>query len=322
MANPNDGQLITEAWEAYVNQDPMDNIFDRYWLLENLRKGESFEEQHGRAIFTALEYATNTTVKAMSELETLDVNRVDVFDQAEFAWKHIGGDVVMSEFEKAITESGGGKFDLLARKLENLKRSMDNSINAQCFSDGTGTSSKEIGGLNYLVPLDPTSGTVGQINRATFSFWQSQQTSGAQTSTAFDNLQSTLRSIYNLCSNGIGQENPQFVVTDRTVFEGYEGLLQSNERYVRDGAGDKAVSGFKGTQLMFKDVSIAYDNDCTAGYAYVLNRRNLKLVHARWMKMFDAERPTNQFVEVPKVLTIANMATDNPRRLGVVTGIT
>jgi len=322
MAAPNDGQTVAAAWEAYVAQDPVDNIFDRYWLLENLRQGESFEEQHGRAIFAELEYATNTTVKAMSELETLDVTRVDVFDQAEFAWKHIGGDVVMSEFERAITEGGGGKFKLLARKIDNLKSSMEKAVNEQLFSDGTGTSSKEIGGLNHIVPLDPTSGTVGQILRSTFSFWQSQQTSGAKTSTAFDNLQSTLRSVYNLCSNGIGQENPQFCVTDRAVFEGYEGLLTSNERYVREGKGDKGVSGFTGPQLMFKDIPIAYDNDCTAGYAYILNRRNLKLVWARWMKMFDAVNPTNQFIEVPKVLTIANLVSDNPRRLGVVTGIT
>jgi len=169
MSAPNDGQLVTAAWEAYVNQDPEDNVFDRYWLLENLRQGEAFEEQHGRAIFSSLEYATNTTVKAMSELETLDVTRIDVFDQAEFAWKHIGGDVVMSEFEKAVTESGGGKFGLMARKIENLKSSMDDSINAQLFSDGTGTSGKEIGGLAHIVALDPTTGTVGQINRATFS---------------------------------------------------------------------------------------------------------------------------------------------------------
>jgi len=319
---PNDGQVVAAAWEAYVNQDPADNIFDRYWLLENLRQGDSFEEQHGRAIFSALEYATNTTVKAMSELETLEITRIDVFDQAEFAWKHLGGDVVMSEFEKAITEAGGGKFDLLAGKIDNLKSSMEKKANEMAFSDGTGTSSKEWGGLNHLVPLDPTTGTVGQINAATFSFWRSQQTSGAKSSTAYDNLLSTMRSIYNLCSNGVGKQTPDFWVTDRAVFEGFEGLLTSNERYTRDSGSDTGVTGFKGTKLMFKDIPGAYDNDCTAGYAYILNRRNLKLVYAVWMKMFAAVNPTNQFIEVPKVLTIANMVSDNRRRLGVVTGIT
>jgi hypothetical protein len=322
MAAPNDGQLVASAWEAYVTSKPEDNIFDRYWLLENLREGESFEEQHGRSIFASLEYATNTTVKAMAELETLNVTRVDVFDQAEAQWKHIGGLVVMSEFEKAITEAGGGKFKLLAGKIDNLKNSMEKAVNEQAFSDGTGTSGKEMGGLDLIVPLDPTTGTVHGINAATFSFWRSQQTDGAQTATAFDNLLSTMRSIYNLCSNGVGKQNPDFAVTDRTVFEGFEGLLTANERYNRTGEANKGVTGFKGSKLMFKDIPIAYDNDCTAGYCYILNRRNLSLVHARWMKMFDAVNPTNQFIEVPKVLTIANMISDNRRRLGVVTGIT
>lgn len=322
MADPNDGQPLVAAWEAYVPQDPEDNIFDRYWLLENLRGGEAFEEQHGRAIFSALEYATNTTVKAMSELETLDVTRVDVFDQAEYAWKHVGGLAVQSEFEDQMTASGGGKFRLQARKIANLKRSNEDNINAQLFSDGTGTSSKEMGGLQLLVPDDPTTGTVGQINRATFTFWRSQTETGTQTSSAYDNLLSTMRSVYNKCSNGVGEQTPQFAVTDRTTFEGYEGLLTNNERYVRADTNDLGVSGFKGTQLMFKDIPIAYDNDNPSGSVYILNRRNLKLVYMIWMKMFEAQSPVNQFVKVPKVLSIANLITDNSRRLGVVHTIT
>ena len=322
MAAPNDGQLVAAAWEAYVTPDPEDNIFDRYWLLENLREGDAFEKQHGREISVELEYATNTTVKAMSELETLNVTRVDVFDQGTAQWKHIGGLVVMSEFERAIQESGGGKFKLLAKKIANLKRSKEKELNEEAFSDGTGTSGKVMGGLQHIVPDDPTTGTVHEINAATFTFWRSQQTSGAQTSTAFDNLLSTMRSIYNLCSNGVGEQNPDYAVTTRAVFEGFEGLLTANERYDRKSKSDMGVTGFKGDKLLFKDILLSYDNDCPSGNCYILNRRNLKLVYMRWMKMFDAIQPTNQFITVPKVLTIANMISDNRRRLGVVTAIT
>ena len=63
MADPNDGQVVTEAWEAYVNQDPTDNIFARHALLEELRSNGSFEKQNGRSVFHILEYAQNSTVK-------------------------------------------------------------------------------------------------------------------------------------------------------------------------------------------------------------------------------------------------------------------
>src|SRR3990167_2312236 len=119
----NDGQLVAAAWEDYVKQDPADVIFARYWLLENLKAGDSFRKGAGDPITGTIEYAVNTTVKAMSELETLDVTRIDVFDRYEYAWKFVGGDIVMSEYEKLITAGAAGKFDLEAKKVDNLKKS-------------------------------------------------------------------------------------------------------------------------------------------------------------------------------------------------------
>src|ERR1700741_126453 len=181
---PNRGQLIAAAWEDYVQQDPMDQIFPRSWLLENLKEGQSFKKGAGDPITGTIEYAVNTTVKSMSELETLDVNRIDVFDRYEYPWKFVGGDIVMSEFEKMVTAGSAGKFDLEAGKIENLRKSFFNQINVDCYSDGTGTSGKQAGGLQLLVSTTPTTGTIGAINRATYSFFRNQQASGAKRTTA------------------------------------------------------------------------------------------------------------------------------------------
>lgn len=321
MAVPNDGQLVASAWEDYVKQDPMDQVFVKYWMLENLKEGASFKKGQGNPIVGTIEYAVNTTVKAMSELETLDVNRVDVFDRYNYAWKFVGGDMVMSEFEKGVTAGGAGKFDLYAGKMDNLKRSFERQINTDLYSDGTGTSGKQAGGLQLLVPNDPTTGTAGSINRATFTFWRSQQTSGAKTSTAFDNLRPACRSIYNLCSNGIGEQTPEFMVSPRTEFEGYESMLTINERLARNGPSDKAVSGYKGTSIMFKDILWAYDQACPATTVYILNKRNLFIRWLFWMKAFPPQSPVNQFADVVKILTVYNLCTDNPRRLGCVTSV-
>lgn len=305
-----------------MSQDPADVIFDRYWLLENLKAGGSFKKGAGDPITGTIEYAVNTTVKAMSELEELDINRIDVFDRYEYQWKFVGGDIVMSEFERGQTAGGAGKFDLYAGKIDNLKRSFERQINTDLFSDGSGTNGKQAGGLQLVVADSPTTGTPGSINRATYTFWRNQQTSGAKTTTAFDNLKSSCRSIYNLCSNGVGEQTPEFMVSPRTEFEGYESLLTTNERLVRNGPGDKAVSGYKGTQIMFKDIMWAYDNACPSAHAYILNRRNLFIRWMFWMKAFPPASPVNAFIDVVKILTVYNLCSDNPRRLGVVTSIT
>lgn len=319
---PNRGQVIASAWEDYVKQDPTDQIFPRFWLLENLKEGNSFRKGAGDPITGTIEYAVNTTVKAMSELEQLDVVRVDVFDRYEYAWKFVGGDIVMSEFEKGQTAGAAGKFELEAGKVENLKKSMFNQINTDLFSDGTGFSGKQAGGLQLLVSNTPTTGTKGSINSASFSFWRNQQTSGAKTTTAFDNLKGAMRSIYNLCSNGPGQETPDFATSPRTEFEGYESLSVSLERLIRTDMNQKLVSGYKGTQIAFKDIVLAFDAACPAQTMYILNRRNLFIRWMVWMKAFPPVTPANQFADVVKILTIYNLCSDNLRRLGVVTAIT
>jgi len=320
MADVVRGQNVSAAWEAYVNQDPEDNIFQRHWLLEMLRSGGSFEKQNGVVIRANVEYALNPNVKFISEQETLTVFRPDTFDNAEYSWKFIAGDVPMTDFERGITAGGAGKYDLEARKLENLKSTIEERTNTSFFSDGTGTSSKEFGGLQLLVSTTPTTGTVGLINRATFTFFRNQATTSS--GTTFSLLLGSLTNIYNSCSNGIGEQNPQFIATTQTVFEGFESKITVNERLVRDSPSNKGISGFKGQNLMFKDIPIGYDNACPAGTAYVLNNRNLTFVYMQWMKGEPAVRPSDGFWDVFKVLTIGNLVTNNPRRLGVVSSIT
>lgn len=297
-------------------------MFQFFWLLENLKVGDSFRKGAGDPITGSIEYAINTTVKSMSEMETLDVNRVDVFDRYEYAWKFVGGLIIMSEFEKQVTSGGAAKFDLEAGKIENLKKTLQQTINGDLFSDGSGTGGKQAGGLQYLVSSTPTTGTVGAINRATYSFWRNQQISGAKSSTAYDNYKSSLRSIYNLCSSGVGMQTPEFAVTNRADFEGYESLSVTLERLMRSSATDKLLSGYKGDHIMFKDIPLSFDFAAPSGNTYILNRRNLFIRYMLWMKAYPPETPVNQFIDVVKILTLYNLCSDNPRRLGVVSGTT
>jgi len=322
MADPNLGQTVTHAWEAIVKADPEDNIFEDYWLFNQLKAGKGFKTiDGGRLIEAHLEYATNTSVASMSEMETISTTRVDLFDSAQFNWKIYGGSVVQSEFEDAINQGSGGKFDLLAAKLANLKKSNEKELNEDLYGDGTANSSKVIGGLELIVDSTPATGTVGGINAATYSFWRNKQAAGTMTTAAYDNLRAAMRSVYNQCSNGVAGDHPTFGVTTRTVFEAFEGLLLANERFTSKGEAD---GGFKNEVLKFKGAKLAYDDDCTSASLYWLNPKYLKLAvqKGRWMKMFDAVDPANQLIRVFKTATICNLITTNRRMLGVVSAIT
>ena len=322
MANPNVGQRVAANWELVVKTKPEDQIHDDYWLLNQLSQGDGFVGKSGGDFITCpVEYALNTTVGSYSDMDVISTTRSDHFDRYEAQWKEHAGSYVISDLEADRNAGEGQVFDLRAAKLENLRQSIRSSLNTMLFSDGTGNSSKDFIGLQGLVASSPSSGTVQGISRVSYSWARNQQTSGALTTSAFDNLRAAMRSIYNLCSNGISSDHPTFAVTTRTVFEGFEGLLLANERFADKSSGEGA---FKNEVLKFKGCKISYDNDCPSGTLYFLNPKFLKLYYktGAWMKAQPPARPVNQTGDIVLIRTMGNLFTLNPRRLGVVTAIT
>jgi hypothetical protein len=316
------GQRLAVAWPAFVGKTPYDQIFPQYWTLDRLKTGKAFKGfDGGTSIQGPIEYALNSTVEPMSPYGTMSIQHVDVFDQFDFAWKMYGGHAVLSSQDQAENMGSSKKIDLEEATLQNLRKSMMDQLSVGVHSDGTGTSSLQVGGLQHVVANTPTSGTVGSINRLTYSFWRNQTTSGTKSSTAYDNLRSAMRTIYNAASNGYSTDHPEFFVFTQTDFAGYESLLVANERFTDKSAGD---GGFKNEVLKFKGALAAYDGDCASGTAYALNTAHLKLgyLNGYWMKGYPAVDPANQFVEVFKIETKANLFATNPRHLGVITSIT
>lgn len=324
-ADPNLGEVAATVWEQKFGSKPTDNIFLSNALFYFLgEQGFKEEADGGRLIEFGLEYAENSTFKSYSELDTLDTTRVSVFDAARFDWKINAGTVVYSELERLRAQAASGKYDLIAEKLENGKTSHIAAMNRQMWSDGTGNGAADIGGVQLIISSTPTTGSVGQINRATFSFWRSQQTSGAKTTTAFDNLRAAMRSIYNQCSRGGVEETPMAWMTTRTVFEGYESILIANEHITYEDKRQGADAGIKNTLLKFKGADGSYDEAAPSGNLYFFNNQALKFVYLSggWMKMYPKVDPANQLANVHKVATFGNLGTNQSRRLGVVTAIT
>jgi hypothetical protein len=228
---------------------------------------------------------------------------------------------VLSSQDQAENQGSAKKIDLEEATMQNLRKSMMDQLSVGIHSDGTGTGSLQIGGLQLLVANTNTAGSPGSISRVTYSFWRNQTTAGTQTSSAYDNLRSAMRTIYTACSNGYSTEHPEFFVFTSTDFNGYESLLVANERFADKSAGD---GGFKNEVLKFKGALVSYDGDCPSGTGYALNTNHIKLgyLNGYWMKGYPAVDPANQFTEVFKIETKANLFSLRPRHLGVITSIT
>jgi len=320
---PNVGQLVSQAWQKLTNDGkPEDNIFAEYSQLKRLEEGKSFKSfTGGRSLIGTIEYAMNSTVESISPTQSLDTTIVDVFDEWEANWKQYAGTFSMTSFEEAINRGDSAKFSLEKGKLKNLRQSMRDRINSDIF--GATTNATDLSGLQSLVPDNPATGTVQTINAGTYTFWRSKQTSGAQTTSAYDNLRASMRSIRTSCSKGQGVKYPTYYVTGSGTANGYEGLLINNER-VMDKKESSANGGFQGDVYYFGSAKLFWDVDCADARMYALNYENLCMGYqsSYWFKGYPAVNPANQLLDVFKAETQCQLYSNNRRHLGVITVIT
>lgn len=325
MADVNIGQVAATAWEYLVSDGPTDNIMTSQNLLTLFTKGGHQVKATGGRIFEeTLQYATNTTFTSIAEMGTVDTTRIPVFDAARFEQRLWVGAVVFSDLEE-LRNQGDQKIDIVKEKLANGMASSMEGLDGILFGDGTGNGGLDMDGLAKINSTTPSSGTVGQIDPATWVFWRNKATTATKSSTPGDNLLAAMRSIHNQCSLGGTQKRPTGIITDQSSFQIYNGLLTTLERLVKDsgGAAEPDIDWPNGA-LAFKDIPIGYDEQATSGRMDFVNKRFLKLtiLKGAWMKMKDPVEPANMFSRVHRVLTVGNLTTSARRHGGVITAIT
>ena len=117
---------------------------------------------------------------------------------------------------------------------------MQNLIAAALYSDGSDT--KQVGGLQFLVADDPTTGTVGGINRATWSFWRNVKfdaTSDGGAAATSANIQSYMNQVYVQLVRGT--DKPDLIVADNNYFRLYLESLQAIQRIFDDQDGPGGI---------------------------------------------------------------------------------
>jgi hypothetical protein len=119
--------------------------------------------------------------------------------------------------------------DLLRSRIDNAEITLTNGLSYDVYSDGT--QSGQMGGLQTLVSSTPTSGTIGGIDRATWTFWRNikfggvADGGGAVTAT---NIQSYMNRV--MVQIVRGADGPDLIVADNTFYRLYLDSLQAIQR--------------------------------------------------------------------------------------------
>ncbi len=265
-----------------------DNVSKNNALLSRLKdKGNQRPITGGSKILEELEYGEGDMVW-YSGYDTITYTPKQLFTAAEYALKMCAVPVAISGEETLMNSDKEQIMDLLEKRVQNAEKTLANKMSAALYGDGTGSSGKEIGGLALLVADDPTSGTVGGINRATTGneFWRNQAVSAEISA---ENIKQKMSELYNKCSRG--SDKPDLIVCDDTLYSLYDSTLMDLQRFADPRLAD---AGF--VSVKFKGADVIYDGGqggyCPESHMYFLNTDYLYLrTHKdRDMKVIGGER--------------------------------
>lgn len=309
MADINIGELATVVLRKR-SEKLADNITNHNALWRRLNeKGNVRTATGGRTIIEEVEYAENSTVKWFSGYEVLDTTPVDIVDAAEFNWKQLGGTISMNGLERVQNSGEMAIFNWLDVRVRNLEKSMKNTGATAVYADGTGTSGKEIGGLQLIV-ADTNTNTVGGINANTYSFWQNTVSASAATSSG--NVQSRMNTLW--LSLVRGADKPDLIVADSDLYTDYWESLQTIQRVT---SSDSAAAGF--TSLTYMNAPFVYDDQCPTKRMYFLNTDYIFLRPSSDNQFEVGERrySINQDAFVIPITWVGNMTCSNRALQGV-----
>ncbi len=317
MSNPDFDDVLTSTIASRSGQ-LADNMTNNNALLRRLKsKGKIRPISGGSKIVEELEYGEGD-LTWYSGYDTIEYTPKQLFTAAEYSLKLCAVPVAISG-EDLLKNSGKERIvDLFEKRVENAIKTIGNKMSAAIYSDGTGSSGKEIGGLALLVADTPTTGTVGGINRATAGneFWRNKSTQMTE-ALSTDNIHAAMDKMYmSLCR---GTDKPDLIICNNDIYGIYEATLLPQQRYSDNKLAD---AGF--TSIKFKGADLICDGGqnghCPNDKIYFLNTDYLYLrPHKdRDMKVIGGERMAVNQDALYKIIGWAgNMTMSNASLQGV-----
>lgn len=320
MAFPNVSDIVATTIESRTRKIA-DNVTKNNAILAKLSmRGKIKTFSGGTKIFQELSFAENSNFGFYSGYDLLPVGVSDVISAAEYSIKQAAAPVTISGLEELQNAGKEQMIDLLESRIGVAESTMANGISGGLYSDGSGYNTKEIDGLNAAVPLDPTTGVYGGIDRSTAigTFWRSQLQSAALTAA---NIQENMNALW--VKTVRGADRPDLIMLDNVLWTLYVASLQAQQRFMTPEVGNL---GFPSIKYMDADVVLdgGIGGFCPASTGFFLNCNYIFYrPHAqRNMVPLSPNRryAVNQDAEVQILSWAGNMATSGAQYQGRMVG--
>ena len=290
-----------------------DNIFQKIPLFMWLKGKAKLTEDGGASLVVPLMYGKNSTAKSYSGYGLIDTTPQEGLTAAQYIWAQYAATITISGLEERIQNQGDkAVIKMLESKIKQAEMSLRDKLDIDLLASSvTGTN------INTLTTLVDATTSIGGISKSSYSWWAAQVT--ASGSFAARGL-ADMRAMYNTISNqSLSGGAPDFILSDQTAYQFYEATLQPQLRYSDSKMAD---AGFE--NLKYKGAVMAYDPNAVSGTMNFLSSDAIKLVTSKGTNFITTPfiKPTNQDAKTAQILWAGQLASDNIRRLGKLTGIT
>jgi hypothetical protein len=229
-------------------------------------------EDGGYNISNPLTIGRNPNIASYEYYDQLPVAQTNEFTTVNYTWSRVAGTVIISDQEEDENKGEAQIFKILKAKMDVLEESIKEQFSTYLYAAGGGTDPL---GLASLIPDDPTTGTLGGINRASETQWRtsSYNFAGALNSTnieeAFDDV------LLDLTLKG---DRPDLILCGRNIWRYYRAAVRDKVVLnLSDTANGKRMMdlGFGG--LSHQNIPMLYDEDCPVNKVYFINSKYLRL---------------------------------------------
>lgn len=255
------------ALDHYLKNNPIDQVAMDRPLMKALMAGKKDFDGAKQYVTEQLRMRYSSNFQWYYGGATVSYNQRKTIEQAQFPWRSAHDGLSLNEDDLAAhgiqisddsqaTTSASEKValtNLFEEQMEVLRLGFEEKFSAYLHLDGS-SSTDAITGLDALVALNPTSGTVGGIDRATTTAWQNNYATGL-TSGASGTIIDKMEEQWRLCRKNGGRPNK--IICGGAFLDAYRKTVEAKGSYQLDPSASSKRDG-SSSGVYFKGIELEY----------------------------------------------------------------
>lgn len=302
-------ETLTLAW-SHMIPGIKDNVFNENTALGWFYKTGKESIKGGASISHGLMYGGNSGAGSYSRYDMISTAPVDGLTRDQWTWKQYQVPVTIDGFTERTAGGGGDAVlaDALQTKKTQSQGAIRNLLEGDIFKASPGAND-----IRSLPVIVLGSGTEGQVNGTTNSWWASNVVTAGSWASGIGRTQ--LTNAINTAEKRPPYDGENVLLSDQTSIEAYEGTVVPQYRY----EGTSADLGVK--NLTFKGRKWLWSVQATSGVIYILNSEAIKFYVDKNTDFLTTPfvTPTNQDAKVSHIFITASLATCYRRKLAKTT---